>query len=148
MQRALLQSDVQSKSDKSPVTVADYGMLLQFQSLHFGYAFAPSCDNNPSCCCICIKEACYHTLWRAKLVSCFFEIANVFSCWSFFTLVWRINVEVLLTPSPTWQGNMFLVWSLIVCKASYKVKRAGILIILLWLSIFTLSCSLWYMWIL
>lgn len=26
VQKALLQSDVQSKSDKSPVTVADYGM--------------------------------------------------------------------------------------------------------------------------
>lgn len=30
VQKALLQSDVQSKSDKSPVTVADYGMSLQF----------------------------------------------------------------------------------------------------------------------
>jgi hypothetical protein len=28
MQKAILQSDVQSKSDKSPVTVADYGLLL------------------------------------------------------------------------------------------------------------------------
>lgn len=27
VQKALLQSDVQSKSDKSPVTVADYGEL-------------------------------------------------------------------------------------------------------------------------
>lgn len=27
VQKALLQSDVQSKSDKSPVTVADYGLL-------------------------------------------------------------------------------------------------------------------------
>lgn len=28
VQKALLQSDVQSKSDKSPVTVADYGSFL------------------------------------------------------------------------------------------------------------------------
>lgn len=28
VQKALLQSDVHSKSDKSPVTVADYGMLF------------------------------------------------------------------------------------------------------------------------
>lgn len=28
VQKALLQSDVQSKSDKSPVTVADYGLYL------------------------------------------------------------------------------------------------------------------------
>lgn len=30
MQKALLQSDVQSKNDKSPVTVADYGLFSSF----------------------------------------------------------------------------------------------------------------------
>ena len=37
VQKELLQSDVQSKSDKSPVTVADYGLLSNssVHSFHF-----------------------------------------------------------------------------------------------------------------
>lgn len=37
VQKALLQSDVQSKSDKSPVTVADYGLYLIHLHIYFNY---------------------------------------------------------------------------------------------------------------
>jgi 3'(2'), 5'-bisphosphate nucleotidase/inositol polyphosphate 1-phosphatase len=41
MQKAILQSDVQSKSDKSPVTVADYGLLLTFLCILVDYVQNP-----------------------------------------------------------------------------------------------------------
>lgn len=41
VQKALLQSDVQSKSDKSPVTVADYGLFV-----FFSLSFNLYCDCN------------------------------------------------------------------------------------------------------
>ena len=42
VQKELLQSDVQSKSDKSPVTVADYG-LLSSSSVHAFHLLVISC---------------------------------------------------------------------------------------------------------
>lgn len=50
MQKALLQSDVQSKNDKSPVTVADYGLFSSFvlnaSWLLSSFLFDLPADNN------------------------------------------------------------------------------------------------------